>query len=88
MLSIENQLVQGQFGWKNIGFEQNWKEIICHERPNQISMMSKIEVVFVDLIGCITYTEASQGMREVRTVVKEADKTKKIQEKMVIQFTS
>ena len=41
---------------------------------------------FVDLIGCITYTEASQGMREVGTVVKEANKTKKISRKMVIQF--
>ena len=41
-------------------------------------MMIKIEVVFVDLIGCITYIEASQGMREVGTVMKEANKTQKI----------
>ena len=59
---------------------------MCHTRPNQIFIMGKIEVVFVDLIGCITYTEASQGMREVGTVVKEANKTKKISRKVVIQF--
>ena len=83
---LKDQLVQGQFGWKKIGFEKNWKEITCHERPNQISMMSKIEVVFVDLIGCITYTEASQGMREVGTVMKEANKTQKIKGREVVQF--
>ena len=62
MLSIEDQLVQSQFGLKKIGFEKNWKGIICIERSNQISMMSKIEVVFVDLIACITYTEGDQGI--------------------------
>ena len=69
MLSIENQLVKGQFGWKKIGFEQNWKGIICYERSNQISMMSKIEVVFVDLIVCITYTEGDQGIRGLEAFV-------------------
>ena len=62
MLSIEDKLAQGQFGWKKIGFEKNWKEIIYYERSNKISMMRKIEVVFVDLIVCITYTEADEGI--------------------------
>ena len=69
MLSIEDQLVQGHFGWKKIGFEQNWKGIICYERSNQISIMRKIEVVFVDLIVCITYTEGDQGIRRFEAAV-------------------
>ena len=84
MLSIEDQLVQSQFGLKKIGFEQNWKGIICIERSNQISMMSKIEVVFVDLIACITYTEASQSIERLGAVVQRENKTQKISRKVVI----
>ena len=86
MLSIEDQLVQRQFGLKKIGFEQNWKGIICIERANQISMMSKIEVVFVNLISCATYTEASQGIQRLEAVVQRENKTQKIARKVVIQF--
>ena len=61
MLSIEDQLMQGQFGWKKIGFEQNWKGIICIERANQISIIDKDTMHFIDLMHSTTYTEASQG---------------------------
>ena len=43
--------------------------------------MGKIEFVFVDLIGCNTYTEAVQGKKAVETIVQSKNKAKKFQEK-------
>ena len=63
VLSNENRFVQDWFGLKKIGLKQFWKDIICHERPNQIFIMGKIQFVFVDLMCCITYTEGIQGKR-------------------------
>ena len=62
VLSNENQFVQDWFRLKKIWLKQIWKDIICHEIPNQIFIMIKIEYVFVDLTCCSTYTEAIQGM--------------------------